>query len=67
MGVWGEDDVALAEEQMIASERYVTDSWRYERIGNRAGHWLMLSAANEFNAMLSDYLKQELHRGNPDK
>jgi hypothetical protein len=32
MGVWGEGDLALAEEQMIASEKYVSASWRYKRI-----------------------------------
>lgn len=61
MGVWGEGDVALAEEQMIASEKYVTSSWRYERLGDRAGHWLMLNAPEKFNALLLDYLRQELH------
>jgi len=61
MGVWGEGDVALAEEQMIASEKHVTSSWRYERIGDRAGHWLMLSAPEKFNVLLLDYLNQELH------
>jgi pimeloyl-ACP methyl ester carboxylesterase len=61
MGVWGEGDVALAEEQMVASQQYVTASWRYERIGDRAGHWLMLSAPEKFNALLLDYLRQEVH------
>jgi pimeloyl-ACP methyl ester carboxylesterase len=60
MGVWGEGDVALAEEQMIASEQYVTSSWRYERIGDRAGHWLMLSAPEKFNALLLDYLQADV-------
>jgi pimeloyl-ACP methyl ester carboxylesterase len=53
--------VALAEEQMVASQQYVTASWRYERIGDRAGHWLMLSAPEKFNALLLDYLRQEVH------
>jgi pimeloyl-ACP methyl ester carboxylesterase len=60
MGVWGEGDVALAEEQMIASEKYVSASWRYERIGERSGHWLMLSATDKFNAVLLDYLKADV-------
>lgn len=60
MGVWGEGDVALAEEQMIASEEFVDAPWRYERIGSRAGHWLMLSAPDKFNALLLDYLSQDL-------
>ena len=60
MGVWGEGDVATAEQQMIESEKFVAASWRYERIGNKAGHWLMLSAPEKFNALLLDYLHQEL-------
>jgi pimeloyl-ACP methyl ester carboxylesterase len=60
MGVWGEGDVATAERQMIESEKYVASSWRYERIGDQAGHWLMLSAPEKFNALLLDYLKQAL-------
>jgi pimeloyl-ACP methyl ester carboxylesterase len=57
MGVWGEGDVATAERQMIESEKHVGSSWRYERIGGHAGHWLMLSAPEKFNALLLDYLK----------
>jgi pimeloyl-ACP methyl ester carboxylesterase len=60
MGVWGECDVALVEEQMIASEKYVSASWRYERIGDRSGHWLMLSASDKFNSVLLDYLKADV-------
>jgi pimeloyl-ACP methyl ester carboxylesterase len=59
MGVWGEGDVALVEEQMIASGKYVSASWRYERIGDRSGHWLMLSAPDMFNSVLLDYLKAD--------
>lgn len=60
MGVWGENDVALAEGQMIASEKFVDAPWRYEHIGRRAGHWLMLSAPDKFNELLLDYLSQDL-------
>jgi len=67
MGVWGEDDVALAEEQMIASEKYVNAPWRYERIGDKCGHWLMLSAPEKLNALLLDYLKQELSKKGGNK
>ena len=63
MGVWGEDDVALVEEQIIASEKYVTAPWRYARIGDRSGHWCMLSAPEKFNMLLLDYLKQTIQSG----
>jgi pimeloyl-ACP methyl ester carboxylesterase len=55
MGVWGEDDVALTEEQMTGSAQFVTGPWRYETLGNRSGHWLMLNAPERFNALLLDY------------
>jgi pimeloyl-ACP methyl ester carboxylesterase len=64
IGVWGEDDVALVEEQMMTSEEYVTGPWRYERMGEKCGHWVMLSVPEKFNALLLDYLKQDLHQKN---
>jgi len=45
---------------MIASEKYVSASWRYGRIGEQSGHWLMLSATDKFNAVLLDYLKADV-------
>jgi pimeloyl-ACP methyl ester carboxylesterase len=64
IGVWGEDDVALVEEQMVASEKYVDGSWQYERMGEKCGHWVMLTAPEKFNALLLDYLKQDPHHKN---
>jgi pimeloyl-ACP methyl ester carboxylesterase len=64
IGVWGEDDVALVEEQMMASEKYVDGPWQYERIEEKCGHWVMLTAPEKFNALLLDYLKQDPHHKN---
>src|SRR5690348_8888060 len=43
LGVWSSGDLALVEEGMTGSAKYVTGSWRYMRI-NDAGHWLQLDA-----------------------
>ncbi|MFP6593931.1 MAG: alpha/beta fold hydrolase [Dehalococcoidia bacterium] len=41
LGIWSTGDDYLTEKAMKASERYVTGSWRYERIEG-AGHWIPL-------------------------
>jgi pimeloyl-ACP methyl ester carboxylesterase len=58
MGVWSSGDLALVEEGMTGSGRYVTGSWRYERI-NDAGHWLPLEAPDRVNALLLDFLSAQ--------
>jgi pimeloyl-ACP methyl ester carboxylesterase len=55
MGVWSSDDVALLEDQMTGSSKFVTGSWRYERIDG-AGHWMQLEAPDKVNALLLDFL-----------
>jgi pimeloyl-ACP methyl ester carboxylesterase len=53
--VWSSGDVALTEAQMTGSEKYVSGSFRYERIDN-AGHWMQLEAPDEVNWLLLDFL-----------
>lgn len=55
MGVWSSGDVALLEEQMTGSKRYVTGEWRYERIED-ASHWIPLDAADDLSHLLLDWL-----------
>jgi pimeloyl-ACP methyl ester carboxylesterase len=55
MGVWSSDDMALTEEQMIGSARFVTGPWRYERIDG-VDHWVPVHAADELNRLLLDFL-----------
>ena len=55
LGVWSSGDVALTEEQMTGSEKYVSGSFRYERIDG-AGHWMQLEAPDEVNRLLLDFL-----------
>jgi pimeloyl-ACP methyl ester carboxylesterase len=55
MGIWSSGDVALSEEQMTNSARYVAGPWRYERLEG-PGHWVPLEAPEEINRLLLDFL-----------
>ena len=55
MGIWSSGDVALTEKQMTGSAKFVTGTWRYERIEN-VGHWMQLEAPDKVNALLLDFL-----------
>jgi pimeloyl-ACP methyl ester carboxylesterase len=55
MGVWSSGDIALLEESMTGSSRYVKGPWRYERIDG-VGHWMPLDAPDRVNALLLDFL-----------
>jgi pimeloyl-ACP methyl ester carboxylesterase len=55
MGVWSSGDMALLESQMTGSSKFVTGSWRYERLDG-PGHWMQLEAPDALNALLLDFL-----------
>jgi pimeloyl-ACP methyl ester carboxylesterase len=55
MGVWSTGDLALTEENMTNSVKFLTGPWRYERMAG-AGHWMQLEAPDELNALLLDFL-----------
>jgi pimeloyl-ACP methyl ester carboxylesterase len=55
MGVWSSEDLALTEENMVNSAKYMAAPWRYERVEG-AGHWLQLDAPDKVNALLLDFL-----------
>jgi pimeloyl-ACP methyl ester carboxylesterase len=55
MGIWSSDDLALTEETMTDSAKFVAGPWRYERVDG-AGHWLQLDAPAEIDALLLDFL-----------
>jgi pimeloyl-ACP methyl ester carboxylesterase len=55
MGVWSSGDVALLEDGMTGSAKFVDGPWRYERIDG-AGHWLQLDAPDALNGLLLDFL-----------
>jgi pimeloyl-ACP methyl ester carboxylesterase len=56
LGVWSSGDLALTEENMTGSAKYVAGPWRYERIEG-AGHWLQIDAAAQINGLLLDFLR----------
>jgi pimeloyl-ACP methyl ester carboxylesterase len=58
LGVWSSGDVALTEAQMRGSEKYVGESFQYERI-DKVGHWLQLEAAEKVNALLLNFFQTQ--------
>ena len=57
MGVWSSDDIALTEEQMTLSEKFVQGTWRYERIDD-IGHWIPTEAPDTLNGLLLDFFQE---------
>jgi pimeloyl-ACP methyl ester carboxylesterase len=55
LGLYGENDPYLSERAMLASERFVTGGWRYERVAG-AGHWLQLEQPEHVNQLLLEFL-----------
>jgi pimeloyl-ACP methyl ester carboxylesterase len=55
MGVWSTGDMALGEDQMTGSQRYVTGPWRYEQVEG-VGHWVPVQAPERLNRLLVDFL-----------
>jgi len=55
MGLWADGDSFLAEQQMVASGRFVAARWRYERLTG-AAHWMQLDQPDVVNALLLDFL-----------
>ena len=56
MGVWSSGDIALTEEQMTGSERFVNGPWRYERIEG-VSHWIPAHAAERLSGLLVDFVE----------
>jgi len=55
MGIWGSEDFALNEEQMVGSEKFVSGPWRYERLDG-VDHWITLEVPDRVNELLLDFL-----------
>ncbi|QJD99979.1 alpha/beta fold hydrolase [Massilia forsythiae] len=55
MGIWSEHDPALGEKQMRDSAHYVEGEFRFERVRD-ADHWLQLTAHEQVNRLLLDFL-----------
>jgi pimeloyl-ACP methyl ester carboxylesterase len=54
MGIWGDQDPYLAEDQMVHSERHMEAPWRYERIAG-SGHWLPLECPRRVAGLALDW------------
>lgn len=67
MGIWGAHDLALSEETMTGSEKYVGGPWRYERFDD-AAHWIPLEQPDRLNNLLLEFFAQEARapREQPD-
>ena len=59
MGIWGEGDIALCEEQMIATADYTNKGFEYHRVSN-GGHWLQLDKPDEVSNLLISYFGKDL-------
>jgi len=57
MGLWSDRDPGLGEKQMRDSAHYVDGEFRFERI-HGADHWLQLTAADEVNRLLLQFLEE---------
>jgi pimeloyl-ACP methyl ester carboxylesterase len=55
LALFGEHDPYLDEPAMLASERFVTGEWRYERLPG-AGHWVQLEQPEHVNDLLREFL-----------
>jgi pimeloyl-ACP methyl ester carboxylesterase/2-polyprenyl-6-methoxyphenol hydroxylase-like FAD-dependent oxidoreductase len=57
LGVWGSQDLAVTEQAMTGTDRFVVGPWRYERMEG-VGHWMQLDAPDRVNALLLDFLAE---------
>jgi pimeloyl-ACP methyl ester carboxylesterase len=55
MGIWSDGDAYLLEEPMKTSGRFVSGSFRYERVDG-ASHWMQLDRPDEVSRLLLDFL-----------
>ena len=59
MGLWSSDDVALAEDQMVKSARFVDAPFEYHRLEG-VGHWLPLDAPDAVTDLVLAFLSRDL-------
>ena len=57
LGIWSTGDAYLTEELMLASEKRVRGSWRYERVED-ASHWMQLDQPERINELLLGFLRE---------
>jgi pimeloyl-ACP methyl ester carboxylesterase len=59
LGLFGDGDRFLTEAQIRDSAQYVSGSFRFERVEG-VGHWLQLEAPDAVNALLIEFLGEEV-------
>jgi pimeloyl-ACP methyl ester carboxylesterase len=65
LGVWSTGDVALAEDQMTGSQRFVDAAFRYERIEG-VSHWIPLDAPERLASLVLEWVAPATrHRREP--
>ena len=55
MGIWSSGDDYLTEESVMGTAKFVTASWRYERLYG-VGHWMQLEGPERIDESLLDFL-----------
>lgn len=56
LGIFGANDLYLAEDAMRRSAEFVAGSWRFERF-DQAGHWVPLGEPDRLNRLLLEFLR----------
>ena len=56
LGIWSDRDMALSEDQMTNSVRYIEGSWRYERMEGLS-HWIPLEAPEALTGLIVDHIR----------
>jgi pimeloyl-ACP methyl ester carboxylesterase len=55
LGVWSSDDIALSEDQMTGSVKYMDAPFRYARLDG-VGHWIPVDAPEAASRLVIDFL-----------
>jgi pimeloyl-ACP methyl ester carboxylesterase len=58
LGVWSSDDIALSEDQMTGSAKYMDAPFRYARLDG-VGHWIPVDAPEAASRLVIDFLTAE--------
>jgi pimeloyl-ACP methyl ester carboxylesterase len=62
LGIWSDRDMALSEEQMTDSVRFIDSEWRYERLTGLS-HWIPLEAPEETARLFCQFADELVSSG----
>ncbi len=57
MGIWSKKDIALSQQQMLHTARYVDAGFQYHQIDD-AGHWMQIDTPEKLNKLLISRLNE---------